>query len=828
MSADPALHTIDLTGAWEATQFPDGATASGTPSAPADGWFTADVPGALQYDLIRHGKLANPYASSAAVQAAEWVHKSDWLLRRSFDFDPTLAAGSDLVLEADGIDTFADIFLNGTQVGATANAYRAYRFTLDQALLKKGANELVIHVKPHFRMVEHLVAEARQRLGPTFKYKGLIRRYQRSFFTGSSLLNLGGEVLGIGIYKPIRLRVLPRSRVATLHFETRSAAAARAEVAVHTTLAGGPAKVTATLSELDSGKVVASGSSDSGTIALSVTNPRLWWPRGYGAQDRYRLRVDVDGGGTEERLVGIRTASLLKRLPNGRETFQVVVNGTPIHCRGHNIVPVDYIKVHGSRSAYDNLLRLTADSNSNMLRIWGGGGIESPEFYEACDARGIMIWQDFYLHSNTYPDYDEAWVAEFRAESEELLVWLRNHPSLILICGGNEQYEGWDEWGWRGQLDRFYGQSLTEEVLPEVSARLAPELPYIINSPHSGNSSQTPATGDVHNWGNFYNSTKDPLFVTETCWSQESYSRPETLEEMMGIDLDAFNDIGWTQKWKDLTGLNLITRLPYIGGPLPCRTLRDYLRGADLEQAMADHHALTNLLMRSPNLNGLLYWPLNKGGPLFQFGCVDYLGRPLASYYVVKRLFADHVVTIYRDISDIRVIAANRTAAPVDAQLRISHRKLDGAIVHEWARTVSVAPGAPQRLENLDGYYDTIVDRTSEVMKAELVIGGRIVSEETLFFVPLMEVPVRDNAIDARVSKQSEGRWTIELSAGSLVKLIIAESRHKVLFSDNYFTLAPQSPRQISVELLEPAGSAPVTISIGGMDSAERHKLVLQ
>lgn len=837
MTRSQPLAVHDLNAGWQASKLEDGAAHDGKLPGDVGDWFVAQVPGAIQYDLIAIGKVGNPYASSASVHSATWVHESDWVVRNTFDFAIDTARDGQVVLEVDGIDTFADLWLNGILIGTTANAYRSYRFEIAAGLLKPRGNVLNVHIKAHKRMVEHLVPEAQRRLGPTFKYKGLIRRYQRSFFAGSSLLNLGGEVLGIGIYKPMRLVVEPQVRFNDVHFTTLSVGTARAEaeVAIELSQASAGSTLIARLVDPDSGITVAearaSDPTTRNTLALGVDQPRLWWPRGYGEQNRYRLEVSLEGpSGVQcgaSLLVGLRTSRFVTRMDNGRDTYQLYLNDKPIHVRGHNTIPVDYIKVHGSAAAYEQLLKLTCDSNSNMLRIWGGGGIDSPAFYDACDAMGIMIWQDFYLHSNTYPDYDEEWVAAFREECEELLVYLRNHPALVVVCGGNEQYEGWDEWGWRGQLDRFYGEKLFTEVGKGAAEAFTPELPYVLNSPHGGGSCQSPIPGDVHNWGNFYNSTKDPLFVTETCWSQQSYSRAETLERVMGLDLEDYADIGWPSKWKDLTGLELVTRLPYTGGPLKCDTLRNYIKGLELEQALADHHALSQLLMRGTSCNGLLYWPLNKGGPLFQFGCVDYDLVPLASYYVVKRLFADLVVTIYRDIDDIRVVGVNRSSKDFTGELVISHVRVDGSVVSTQTIAATIPAGGQARLATLVDAYHAIVDRNGEVMKAALTLGGEVVSEETLFFTPLMEFAVKPDSVKAIVRKIAEGRWEVDVSASSLVKLFAIEGNGKFLMTDNYFALTPGMDRTIGVELLEKTSAAPLAFHTYLMDSAETQVLPL-
>ena len=268
-------------------------------------------------------------------------------------------------------------------------------------------------------------------------------------------------------------------------------------------------------------------------------------------------------------------------------------------------------------------------------------------------------------------------------------------------------------------MDRFYGERLFLELLPSVCAAQAPELPYVPNSPYGGVGGQSPVIGDTHTWGNYYNATKDPLFVTETCWIYDSYSRPETLAETMGLDVDAVAERGWPRRWHELTGLSLFTKFPFTHY-YDIANLRGYLRALEIEQWEADYQSLAYLRLRSPSCNGLVYWPLNKGGPLFGFGCIDYGGRPLMAYYAVQRLFADITLHLYRDASDVRLVAAN-AAAPISGVLKVWHLDITGRALGRWELPTTIAHGNCVRLLDLDGLYDRVVRRDREWVYAELL-----------------------------------------------------------------------------------------------------------
>jgi beta-mannosidase len=495
---------------WQAVQY-DSFLPDHSIPAEKDGWFPAKVPGAIQYDLMALGKIENPYAGTRAAFDCAWVAKSDWLYRGEFDTPAGAASAETLILRCKGIDTFSELWLNGVFLGDTFNAMRVWDFPVDPGILAPaGKNILLARVKAHDRMVADKLDEAKKRLKNDGEIEGtlgksLIRRYQRSFFNGgSSLLNLGTGVLGIGINRDVELLAYPGARFSDFFYRTEKIefdGSGEAEkslgkivfTAENTGKAGreGTFKVTVTGAE---GRPAASieGRLNGGEqeIPLAIERPRLWWPAGYGAPYLYRIRAELaeDGRIVDEvnRQIGIRTVELVKKDPAGKDTFYFRVNGRKLLIHGENHIPPDYIKCYAAGEEYGRLFTLLGNQNVNLVRIWGGGVAEEDSFYKRCDEAGILIWHDMFLHSNTYPDYDPEFVENFMAEAEGIIRAVRPHPCLAIICGGNEQQEGWDEWGWKGSLDRFYGEKFFNELLPPLVAKLCPDLPYIPNSPHGG------------------------------------------------------------------------------------------------------------------------------------------------------------------------------------------------------------------------------------------------------------------------------------------------------------------------------------------------------
>lgn len=824
---------IRLDGDWQVAPYP--ANSDGPPQADGLDWLPAAVPGAVHDDLVRAGRLENPLASRQAAADAAWVARNDWLYRRAFRLKAAPDATLRPVLAFDSLDTFADVWLNGALLGSSHNAFRPCRLDAPPGLLRQGENTLLVRLKGHERMLAGLIPDAeRIAVGShstAHRDRSLIRRYQRSYNT--SLLNLGENVIGIGIPGRVRLHLYPAASLRSLCLVTDALTEDAAQVRVLAEVAGETEGLDLEVALYEpglEGPVAADLLPVRGPrleAALEAPDPKPWQPHGYGQPHLYRLTARLLRDGAEvhaiERRVGLKTVELLQALPNGRATFQLRVNGQDIYVRGGNLMPLDAIRGLGAPAAYERMLRLTLNANMNLIRLWGGGLPEDEGFLDRCDELGVMIWQDFLYHSCTYPDYDAGFMAEAEAEAGDLIHKMRPHACLVLLCGGNEQIQGWDEWNWKQEVDRFYGERLIDDLLPRVCAAQAPEIPYIPNSPHGGIGGQSPLVGDTHTWGNYYNATKDPLFVTETCWIYDSYSRPETLREAMGLEVDAFSERGWPRRWRERTGLGLFTKFPFTHF-YDTATLRGYLRALEVEQLEADYQALAYLRLRSPSCNGIVYWPLNKGGPLFGFGCIDYGGRPLMAYYAVQRLFADVALHLYRDGSDVRVVGANATGEPLAGTLRLWRLDAEGCVHGYWELPSTLAAGNGVRLFDLDGLYDEIVDRAREWLYAEFSVRGATLAAAHLLFCPLAELHVQPGEIAVDATPLAAGRWRLALEVSAPTPLVEIEADGRALYSDNYFALIPGRRRGVIITSLEAEPPAALRLTItawGGVARAE-------
>ncbi len=203
--------------------------------------------------------------------------------------------------------------------------------------------------------------------------------------------------------------------------------------------------------------------------------------------------------------------------------FAFVVNGRRTWIRGFNWIPDDCFPARVTPQRLADRIDTALAANANLLRVWGGGVYESDDFYDECDRRGVLVWQDFAFACAAYPE--ELLAAEVRAEAIDNVDRLVAHPSLLVWCANNENLMGFADWGWPEQLaGRSWGEGFYRSLLPAVLADRDPRRPYLDGTPTSLDPAVHPndaRRGTVHLW-DVWNSedfghyrTHAPRFVAE-------------------------------------------------------------------------------------------------------------------------------------------------------------------------------------------------------------------------------------------------------------------------------------------------------------------------
>src|SRR5690606_22667244 len=648
-----------------------------------------------------------------------------------------------------GLDTVAEVTLNGVRVGATANQHRSYRFPV-RHLLREGENTLTVTFSSALEYAEERQAVLGHRPGAYHSPYAFIRKMACNFGW-----DWGPDLVTAGIWRPIGLESWSGARLAAV----RPLADASGRVDVHVTVeraTEAPLTLTAEVAGVSAEVRLAAGQRTA-VVPLTVPEPRLWWPRGYGEPHRYDLTVRL-GNSSWTGKIGFRTVEL------EREEFRLTVNGTPVFVRGVNWIPDDCFPSRITRDRLAGRFGQAIDAGVNLLRVWGGGLYESEDFYDLADELGLMVWQDFPFACAAYPE-EEPFRTEVEAEAREQVTRLSAHPSLMLWCGNNENLEGYADWGWQDKLEgRSWGAAFYRELLPSIVAELDPARPYIPGSPFSADPAdppQDPSTGTIHIWDVWnrkdysHYAAYTPRFVAE--FGFQGPPAYATLRRAVSGDLAADAPLVLHHQ-KAIDGHGKLMR--GLGDHLPApATFDDWHYLTQLNQARALTFGIERFRALMPHCMGTILWQLNDCWPVISWSAVDGDGRRKPLWYALRRLYADRLLTVQG--SSVAVV--NDSGAAWRGSMQVTRLGLDGEPLAKEVLEVTAEPRSVARVP-LPGAVATPDDPARELLMV------RLGDERTLtFFAEDPAVAFPSASWDARVDRVTGG-YRVTVTARTLLR----------------------------------------------------------
>ncbi len=640
-------------------------------------WLPATVPGAVHTDLHANGLIGNPYLGCYNMQLA-WIDSTDWEYRKIFDLPLSIDKKARLELVFEGLDTYADVYLNGVKVLTTDNMFRQWRVPCSK-YLQKTNNELLVVFHSALRIIDSLASRLPYRLpGGDWAYAR-----KAAYHFG---WDWGPRLITCGIWQPVYLRVMPKVDIQNLSITTLAVNQQKAILSVDFDVVAKQNKpLKLMVSDAISGEIYLNNRIIPKGVEVverfEVDNPKLWWPNGMGEQHLNRFRVSIHAGSElvydKVHEVGIRTIKLLSEPDSIGQSFYFLVNGLPMFAKGANLIPPDFF-VHGiSDSVWVRQVDYAARSNFNMLRVWGGGVYVPDAFMEECSRRGILVWHDFMFACSMYPS-DAPYLANVEAEAVQLVKRLRRHTSLALWCGNNEVDEGWHNWGWQSQLGEISGATdsvwngyiqLFHHLLPEVVMRCDSTRSYWPSSPMFGwGRSESTTHGDSHYWGVWWGREPFERYAQKVPRFMSEYGFQGLPSETV---LRMFND---GQNLPDSAQL-----LCHQKHPVGYQTINDYMEREGLKpndllewmdysqlvQAQGYAHAIEAHRLSSPYCMGTLYWQLNDCWPVVSWSGIDYAGKWKRVQHYVQNLYKPVIAGAYLVDSVVVVKAVSDSIMPI-------------------------------------------------------------------------------------------------------------------------------------------------------------------
>lgn len=797
-------------------------------------WYPMTVPGSAMDSFARAEVLPDPYYGTNEKQWTEFF-RNDFEIQGIFSASAEECAKEEILLVFYGIDTVADIFLNGTFLGHTENMHRTYTFSVKE-WIKKGENLLEIHLTSPIRFVEAYQPEPGREIemvntgtmpgsqyirkahsmfgwdwGPQLPDAGLFRNVELICFQTARL----GETL---------IRQEHKEEAVTIHLETEilySKEYQKQAADVETQSSGNAEEISKRQDVVSigpriwyelrdpSGNVLYAGEDTD----IEIQEPKLWWPRGYGRQPLYTLRVCLNLAGKTTEIkryrVGLRTLNVSREKDQWGEEFAFQVNGVKIFAKGADYIPDDCFYSRITEKVLERDIKAAVFANFNCLRVWGGGYYPSEAFYDLCDEAGILVWQDLMYACNIY-DLTDEFIENISQETRDNLLRIRNHACLGLICGNNEMELAWLRW----DCTKDHAPSLKKDyllqfeyILPKIVKETAPDAFYWPSSPSSGGSFDLPwdeNRGDSHYW--------------EVWHGQKPFSEymKHYFRFCSEFGFQSLPSIKTVETFTEEEDRNLFSRVmenhqknPAANGKILYYLSETFRYPKDLESLIFLSQILQGYAMKEAaehwrrnrgRCMGSVYWQFNDDWPVASWSSMDYYGRYKALHYMAKNFFDDVAGSIEKQGTKMGFWISNETMELVKVKAKISVKKMDFQVLEEKKVELTVPALSAQCLFEKD-YGELVRGREDEVFLVSEYEYASARKEyhkkEFETFVPIKYLKLRDPGF--AVSAKPDG--SVVLSARSFVPYCMLEGIvEDTVWSENVTAVTDSRPMILKPE----------------------------
>ncbi|MEY8848724.1 glycoside hydrolase family 2 protein [Psychroserpens sp. XS_ASV72] len=749
-------------------------------------WHKATIPGTVHTNLLENKLIEHPFIGDNEHDL-QWISETDWEYKSSFNISEDMLQKKHIELNFEGLDTYASIFLNDSLILKTDNAFRNYKIEVKPLLQLE--NEL------HIIFERTSIHEEQKQSALPYQLPEGNRIFTRKaqFQYG---WDWGPKLNTAGIWKPITLKAWNDYKIKAIDVQQDQLNESIASLTLR--LEEDISRNEKLNYDVYVNDSLYSKNLGYPEIPITIEQPKLWWPHNLGEPYLYDIKVVVKDGqkilDSISTKKGLRTVELVTDNDRIGQSFYFKVNNAPVYIKGANYIPQHSLQDQVLKTHYDQLLNDVVAANMNMLRVWGGGIYENEEFYELCDEKGILVWQDFMFACAIYPG-DEDFLKNVSIEAQQQVKRLRNHACIALFCGNNESSEGWHRWGWQDGFNDFERDEIWnnymkvfDSILPQTVEKFS-QTDYWESSPKYGRgNSKYKTEGDAHDWWVWHDGypfehfeANVPRFMSE--FGFQSFPSYEAIRYISQKDSLDISSEGFKNHQKHVRGFQLIKDYMARDFPVPENT-EDYVYVSQLLQAYGISKGIEAHRRAKPYNMGTLYWQLNDCWPAVSWSSIDYFGNWKALHYHAKKAFKNTITSseINDNILSTYIINDNRKGFEDLFSIRI----IDFYGNNIWSdeKTVSVSANSSSKIHELD--LDTIeVNRENTVVITSI---GTQTSYTFLVkpkFLKLTKAPIKQTI------QKTENGFSITLQSEVLQKNVFLYTNNKGRFSDNYFDLLP-------------------------------------
>ena len=776
---------LDLGGAWQVT--------------PADknDWIAATVPGCVHTDLLKAGKIPDPFYRDNE-KAVQWVGETDWKYKRTFLVSGELLQRDRVLLRCEGLDTLATVKINGKEVGRADNMFRTWEYDVKSAL-HSGDNQIEITFASPFLYMKSRKAE----LPAKMRDRSWVRKEPCQFGW-----DWGPTLVTCGIYKKIAIVAFDTARLADVlilqdHLQ-KGRVDLQVQVAAETTRASALRAVVSVRDndEKEIGTAEMTMADGKGSGSVTIKEPKLWWPNGMGEHPLYTVEtrlLDASGKVLDQssKRIGLRTLKLLPPDKATQTPLRFEVNGVQYFSKGANCIPFDSFN---NRVTPEILRRYVADAaaaNMNTLRFWGGGYYEEDEAFDACDEMGIVVWLDFKFACSGYPTFDNAFMENVKLEARDQLQRLRDHPSIGVWCGNNEI-------AMMKCMSKENYDKLFHELLGGQAKTFAPQANYVPGSPDCG---------DKHYWSVWHGGKPFEAYRDQSGFMSEFglQSFPEPMSVRQFTDASDRKSVLSPvmvshEKNSGAKGINKITK--YLQEYFkPAKDFDSTLWLSQIMQAYGIKIGAEAWRRDMPKSMGCVFWQYNDCWPVASWSSVDYYGRWKALQYAARHFYAPLLVSglEHPDKGTVDVFVTSDRMEASRGKVSWTATDVNGKVLAQGSKEMEIPARKSQQVCTVDLSKQCQALGTNGVLTwLKLEVGGQTVSENLVLFAAPKAIDLANPQIHADVTEAKDG-FLVSLTAQKPARWAwITLSEGDAKYSDNFVHVWPDSPKRILVKPAQP------------------------
>ena len=780
-------------------------------------WMSARVPGTVHQDLLDHGRLPDPFYGMNE-QKVQWVEKEDWLYRTVFTVTADQLKSDAAWLTFEGLDTYADVYLNGSLLLKADNMFVGHKLAVKD-VLREGENRLMIR----FRSPVEETAPQWDTDGFNYPADNDHSEKRMSVYTRKAPYSYGWDwgirLATSGIWRPVKLTFCNGAAIDDFFVRQQEVTEQVAKVDnqleinnVTTTPKEAQVKVVYAYGEQAdtlTRTVVLQPGKNSLSMPAWIEKPHLWMPNGWGDPALYTFTATVSVDGKEvasrEEAIGLRSIRVVMEDDKDGMSFYFEVNGKPMFAKGSNYIPGDALLPNMTGERYARLFEDIRAANMNMVRVWGGGIYEDDRFYEEADRNGILVWQDFIFACTTYP-HDPTFLKRVSEEAVYNMRRLRNHASLAMWCGNNEIYEGMRYWGWKDKYSPVVWKEMTEgydvlfrQLLPELVEANDPGRFYMHGSPYEANWGRPESwkIADSHNWGTWYGQkpfesldTEIPRFMSE--YGFQAFPEMKTIRMFASPEDYELESPVMNAHQKASIGNFLIKKTMALYYKVP-EKFEDLIYAGLILQGQGMRHGIEAHRRHRPYCMGSLPWQLNDSWPVVSWSSIDYYGNWKAMHYQIRRAFAPVLVDAIKEGNNLSYYIMSDRLTDEELTLNLELMDFNGK-VYRKQKVDGLLPANTSKLFYQEPVEQALAGRDSATTFMHMVVKskkGEVLSDEIYYFAHPKDQLLPKTPLQWQV-KQKKGYCEVTVKADKLARDIFIEVPVQgVRFSDNFFDLLP-------------------------------------